>query len=540
MKNTFSIYAVLLLSAFSFSCEKAPINNDTVGLSFVESSLPVGNTSKDGDTISIMVNWAYTEWKIIIGEVEQGVGFIAMTSPTYGGDINKGPTTTSIDIITNANENLGINTQEIYIESLYHDLADTIILNQDAGVEEDVVYIIDPSIEYQKISGFGGANAIWGTDYLNSRESGLAFGTGEGNLGLSILRVRLSSNKSDWAGLVSSVKKAKEYNATIIASPWSPPANFKSNSSTNGGGYLLYDYYDDFIAYINDFIQYMDGQGAGVDVVSLQNEPDYQVSYEGCEYSSTEMFNLVRDYASGITGAKVCGVESYRTNKTYTDLILNDFTAVNNLDIVGGHLYGTPVTSYPLAAERGKELWMTEHLLNLNSGQNPDNWTVNTPAGTIWAETLEMAEEIHDCMTNNWNAYIWWYIRRYYSFLGDGTNGTSRGEILKRGFAMAQFSKFIRPGYVRIGIETDPEAEETGLMMSAYKGFTDYVVVFINNTDTSVDDISLKSPGLVSSAESYTTNLTLDMEKQPLTPVGQNVVVSIDAQSIKTVVIRNN
>jgi len=58
-------------------------------------------------------------------------------------------------------------------------------------------------------------------------------------------------------------------------------------------------------------------------------------------------------------------------------------------------------------------------------------------------------------MSFNWNAYVWWYIRRYYSYLGDGEKGTTRGQILKRGFAMSQFSKFIRPGYIRVNAQSE-------------------------------------------------------------------------------------
>lgn len=58
-----------------------------------------------------------------------------------------------------------------------------------------------------------------------------------------------------------------------------------------------------------------------------------------------------------------------------------------------------------------------------------------------------MLETIHESMESNWNAYIWWYLKRYYSFIGEGVQGAPEGEILKRGYAFSHFSKFIRPGY---------------------------------------------------------------------------------------------
>ncbi|MBL4561617.1 MAG: cellulose-binding protein [Labilibaculum sp.] len=399
-----------------------------------------------------------------------------------------------------------------------------------------VTVTIDSGITYQAISGFGGANTIWGTDYLSSSEMDLAFGTGEDELGLSIFRVRLPSSESDWAGLLNSIKQANERNVKVLASPWSPPAKWKSNNSVNGGGYLLEEHYADFADYINSFIQYMADRGAIVDVVSVQNEPDYQVSYEGCEYSTTEMLNFVKNYAGVITGAKLLAAESFNFKQTYTNLILNDSEAVNNISIVGGHLYGSGLASYSLAEQKGKEIWMTEHLLNLNSGENSNNWTEDTPAETIWEETMDMVQEIHASMSRNWNAYIWWYIRRYYSFLGDGEKGTTQGQILKRGYAMSQFSKFIRPGYVRIGYETKGAALDD-MKLTAYLGDNKMVVVIINPTKRKISEVELNAQSAIMSAVKYTTSLTENREMETLIPQNSSVSIDLEVNSITTVVI---
>jgi len=394
---------------------------------------------------------------------------------------------------------------------------------------------IDTKTTYQTISGFGGANAIWGTDYLTSSEMELAFGTGDTGIGLSIFRVRLSSVKSDWAGLSGTIKGANGYHVKVLASPWSPPAEFKSNNNVVGGGYLLESHYADYANYINEFIQYMKSQAATVDVVSIQNEPDWKASYEGCEYSATQMFNFVKNYAGTIQGAKVLAAESLNFNHTYTDDILNDATAVNNIAMVAGHLYGSGLATYPLAEQKGKEIWMTEHLLNLDSGNKPENWTATTDQKTIWAESMDMLQEIHAAMSNNWNAYIWWYIRRYYSFLGDGEKGTSRGQILKRGYAMSQFSKFIRPGYVRVNAQA--ENTSVGLKITAYTGDNKTVVVIINPTNSVISGINLVTSGTVSSALAYTTSVSQNRESATLTPENGKVKVNIAAGSITTVVI---
>jgi glucuronoarabinoxylan endo-1,4-beta-xylanase len=394
---------------------------------------------------------------------------------------------------------------------------------------------IDSNTTYQTISGFGGANAIWGTDYLTAGEMALAFSTGDEGLGLSIFRVRLSSVKTDWAGLPSTISGANNFKVKVLASPWSPPAQFKSNNDVVGGGYLLENRYADFANYINEFISYMKSQSATVDVVSIQNEPDWKASYEGCEYSASQMFNFVKNYAGSIKGAKVLAAESLNSNHAYTDDILNDASAVKNISIVGGHLYGAGLAAYPLAEQKGKEIWMTEHLLNLDSGNKPENWTATTDPKTIWAETMEMLKEMHSAMSYNWNAYVWWYIRRYYSFLGDGEKGTARGQILKRGYAFSHFSKYVRPGYVRVKILE--ESTLSGLKMTAYTGDNRTVVVVINPSNDETPKINLVTSGSISSAIAYTTSVSKSREAVNLAPVSGKVLVNIPAGSITTVVI---
>jgi O-glycosyl hydrolase len=369
---------------------------------------------------------------------------------------------------------------------------------------------IDTNTTYQTISGFGGANTIWGTDNLTPAEMSLAFGTGEESLGLSILRVRLCSLKSDWAGLVSTIQGANSYNAKVLATPWSPPAQYKSNNDVVGGGYLLESHYADFAGYINEFIAYMKSQAATVDVISIQNEPDWKASYEGCEYNADQIFNFVKNYAGSIRGSKVLAAESMNFNHAYTDNILNDATAASNIGMVAGHLYGSGMATYPLAEQKGKEIWMTEHLLNLDSGNKPENWTATTDPKTIWLETMDMLQEIHAAMSNNWNAYVWWYIRRYYSFLGDGEKGTTRGQILKRGYAISHFSKFIRPGYLRVKVQE--ETSSSGLKMTAYKGENKTIVVIINPSETITPKINITVSGAMSSAIAYSTSVSKTRE----------------------------
>ncbi len=502
-------------------------------LSFDQNTVPE-NLEVEGGTLSIRVNWAYTQWEIET-EVVEGEAFISNVGPSEGGNPNQIETTTYVRIAYDENNRTAENKQKLILNSLTDDISEEIILTQPAKEPQPAAKVtLNPDVVHQTIAGFGGANMIWGTDYLTESEMDLAFGTGENQLGLSIYRVRLSSSRNDWDGLVNSVKMANDRNAKVLASPWSPPAEWKSNNSINGGGYLLKEHYADFANYINEYIQFMNDNGATVDVVSVQNEPDWEVGYEGCEYTVEEMFDFVKNYAGVIDDAKLLAAESLNFTQAYTDDILNDATAVDNIDIVGGHLYGGGLAPYPLAHQKNKEIWMTEYLLNLNSGNVPSNWTENTDQETIWDETMEMLDGIHSAMAFDWNAYIWWYIRRYYSFLGDGENGTQRGEILKRGYAFSQYSKFVRPGYKRIDAEIEGVST---LKMTAYSGDGKTVIVIINPSGYSARRIEMAMPSSSSSAVSYTTSLSLNRKKNDDILKEEKIIVELPEKSITTVVI---
>jgi glucuronoarabinoxylan endo-1,4-beta-xylanase len=395
-----------------------------------------------------------------------------------------------------------------------------------------VTVAINTDSTYQTIAGFGGANRMWGTQFLKPAEAKKAFGTDETDLGLSIFRVRLASDSTEWPLILESVKEAQQYGAKILASPWSPPANLKSNNSTVGG-YLLPGNYEAFKDYINSFIAYMAANGVDIYAVSIQNEPDIPVSYESCEWTSSNMINFLKNYGHLIEVSKIAAPESFNFNKDFTNALLNDEDAVNNLGIVAGHIYGGGLGAFPLAEQKGKEIWMTEYLLNLNTGSSGSPAWTSYSKSEIWDESLEMLHTVHEAMTYNWSAYVWWYLQRYYSFIGDGDQGTTNGEILKRGFAFSHFSKFIRPGFVRVDAG---KSQSTGLEITAYAGNDQIVVVIINRKNYWVNNLNFEVPA-VSAAYAYETSLSVNRAEKEVTIPDGKVVVNISPKSITTIVV---
>jgi glucuronoarabinoxylan endo-1,4-beta-xylanase len=382
----------------------------------------------------------------------------------------------------------------------------------DPTVLESDASVISPSVVEQNISGFGAATIFRLNSPLNASDMDKLFGIGEGQIGLSILRIRVATDDYARGIELEHAKLASARGAKIMATPWSPPAEMKTNNDLVSGS-LKPDSYEDFANYLNDFAAYMEDNGAALEAIGIQNEGDYQVSYESCDWTATEVLNFVKDYGQLITNTKVISPESFQFRHEHTDLMLNDPQAAANVDIVGGHIYGTQVENYPypLALEKGKELWMTEH------------YTSSDRSANLWPDALLVAKEIHNCMViGQYSAYVWWYGKRYYSFIGDGEEGTGNGVVTKRGYVMSNFSKFIRPGFKRIDADKSPQ---TDIFVSAYSGEGKTVVVAINESDQTKEQQFVLTGTSRSIATPYITSSSKNLEVQE----NVNIEPSIDA-----------
>lgn len=383
--------------------------------------------------------------------------------------------------------------------------------------------IIDPSAQRQTIRGFGGmTHTAWIGD-LTAAQRDTAFGTGEGRLGFSVLRIPVPENQADWSRDVATARRAIELGATVIASPWNPPARmvetFVRGSQTNARR-LRYDMYGAYAQHLNDFNGYLRNNGVNLYGISMQNEPDY--AHDWTWWTPTEMVRFLRENAASI-GTRVIAPESFQYLKNMSDPILNDPTALANVDIIGAHLYGTSFANfpYPLFKQKGagKELWMTE-VYHPNSTDSAD----------LWPQALDVGEHIHRAMVDaEFQAYIWWYIRRSYGPMRED------GRISKRGANMAHFARFVRPGYVRIEATANPASS---VYVSAYRGGNSTVVIVAINKGTAAvsQQFTLRN-GTASSVSSWLTDASRNVAPQGSTGVSNgSFTVTLPARSVTTFV----
>lgn len=382
---------------------------------------------------------------------------------------------------------------------------------------------INPSARRQTIRGFGGmAHAAWIGD-LTAAQRNTAFGTGEGQLGFSVLRIPVPENQSDFGRDLATAKRAAELGVIVFASPWNPPANmietFVRGSQTNAKR-LRYDMYGAYAQHLNAFNTYMRNNGVNLYGISVQNEPDY--AHDWTWWTPTEMVRFLRENAGSID-TRVIAPESFQYLKNMSDPILNDPTALANVDIIGAHLYGTPYSNfpYPLFKEKGagKELWMTE-VYYPNSSDSAD----------LWPQALDVGEHIHHAMVDaEFQTYVWWYIRRSYGPMRED------GQISKRGAMMAHFARFVRPGYVRIEATANPASN---VYVSAYQGPDSRIVIVALNKGTSAVSQQFSLANVTAtSVSSWLTDASRNVAPQGTTSMSNgSLTVTLPPRSMTTFV----
>jgi glucuronoarabinoxylan endo-1,4-beta-xylanase len=382
---------------------------------------------------------------------------------------------------------------------------------------------VNLSAEKQVIRGFGGINLPAWIGDLTAAQRETAFGNGANQLGFSVLRIYVDENPNNWYKELDTAKNAISHGAVVFASPWNPPSSMTETFNRNGdtsAKRLRYDKYEAYAKHLNDFVTYMKNNGVDLYGISVQNEPDYAHTWTW--WTPQEMLNFMKNYAGSIN-CRVIAPESFQYVKNMSDPILNDSQALANMDILGAHLYGTQVSnfSYPLFEQKGagKELWMTE-VYYPNSNSN---------SADLWPEALDVSYHMHNALVEgNFQAYVWWYIRRSYGPMKED------GTISKRGYNMAQFSKFIRPGYVRVDATKNPN---NNVYTSAYKGDNKVVIVAINRGTSSVNQNFVLQNGTAASVSSWVTDSSRNLGTgSTINLTNGSFTAQLPAQSVTTFV----
>jgi glucuronoarabinoxylan endo-1,4-beta-xylanase len=364
----------------------------------------------------------------------------------------------------------------------------------------------------QRIDGFG-ASSAWMSGSLSTSAADLLFSTNNG-AGLSLLRTRIAPDGTSWE--TSIAQQAQARGAKIWSTPWSPPAADKDSGVVNGGNFVSsVANYQGYAAQLANYVASMTNVlGTNLYAVSVQNEPDSNhpdtyvtnsgiittnFGYESCIWSAKQIHDFVPYLSTALSNNNVASTrimvaedESWKWDLAAT--AMNDNVS-NLVGVLAAHNYGSSATAVTQFGNPcPKPLWETEHYFG------SDDTIVNGVA---------LAQEIHSFMTvAGANAYHYWWLQ------GSGTGslvGNSWTTPAKRIYVMGNYSRFVRPGYYRIGVSNNAFTS-----ISAYKDTNSgsFAIVAINYSTATATQIFNLANFTASSVTPWITSGTLSLASQ--------------------------
>lgn len=393
----------------------------------------------------------------------------------------------------------------------------------------------------------------------------------------------LDNGTYDWtkqAGQQWFMHAAKERGAEqFIGFVNSPPIALTKNGMAygdgSGGSNLPKEKYDDFAEYLVTLNEHFAQSGIPFDYLSPVNEPQWNWSLEngqeGCPWQNPEFAKMQQVLDSAIVESgqdvKIEIPETARLDFIYNgDLdgrnsqaqyFFGKNSRVKNLPSlakkVAAHSYFTTWPTDSLIHHRREvrkslaaidpdlEYWMSEYCILA------DNEEIRGNGRDLGMDpALYIARVIHaDLTIANAASWQWWLAVSPYEYK-DGLvyidKDTSDGKVYesKLLWTLGNYSRFIRPGAVRIGVERSDNAQpeeymRSGILASAYlnEGGGEAIVVIVNNSEEP-REVQLNFAGYNASIHltPYVTSAESDLERGAAISSGE--IVGIPPRSVVT------
>jgi O-glycosyl hydrolase len=366
----------------------------------------------------------------------------------------------------------------------------------------------------------------------------------------------LNWSSGDLANTKAVFAAAQKYSSQVrgFSTAWSPPNNatdlwkVDNGSNTVGGSYgnvtsfpsiggiLDPGHYQDYADVLADYAgQFEAHMGYPLAGISVQNEPNWLPrTYESCGWSAAQFQAFLPALTSAWAAKGVTTAVILPESFTFTeDLVAGLVPTLPSGSIVGVHQYNATGLSQPganaLSADfqarwlpatkaAGVRLWETEV---------STTGSVNDPSitdGLYWARMIHADLTVAE--VNAWCAWWLWYPSP--AALVD-TSG-SAPVYNKRLYTLGQFSRFVRPGWVRLEATNPVASVETTAFRDP--GSTRFAVVLVN-AGTEPVRLEISSPVPLAGGEIYRTSATEDLKDVGAWSVGTEV--TLPGQSVTTV-----
>jgi O-glycosyl hydrolase len=394
---------------------------------------------------------------------------------------------------------------------------------------------VNGATRYQEITGFGASEAFGQAETLQNQPASvqqqvlnLLYSTNSG-AGLTILRNEISADPGttieptapsspnakpaylplsaiadDQGQLWLAQTIRHEYGVTnVFADAWSAPAFMKTNDSQDNGGTLCgvpgttcasgnwRQAYANYLAqYAKDYAQ----AGVPLSYVGPENEANIGPGYDSMIMSPAQTANFMEYLGptlarSGLrTQAECCATEGWDYAQQYAAAIEADPIANAWTPLFTSHGYTAPPNS-PLAGWT-KPVWETE-------------WSTFETYDPAWndgtdASGFSWAQRIYTGLTSaNLNAFLYWWGMTTTTENGDNEGlvqlDTSTGTVTPSGrlWAFANYSRFVRPGAIRIGATS----ADGNLDVTAFRNSGGSVAIVVLNTASTAQTASFSVRG---------------------------------------------
>ncbi|HEX7599380.1 MAG TPA: glycoside hydrolase family 30 beta sandwich domain-containing protein, partial [Polyangia bacterium] len=334
----------------------------------------------------------------------------------------------------------------------------------------------------QLLFGADGAHFAWGripigaSDYAIDRYSLDETANDTTMASFSITR--------DQQKLIPYIKAAQAVKSDIRfwASPWSPPTwmktgpynpnTGKSNSNFDGGVMKSDDAtLKAFALYLVKFVQAYAAEGIKIEIVSAQNEPNYQQNYPSCHWETATYVKFLGSYLGpAITSASLTTkiMDGTLSNPSgdadIGSSVLKDATAKPFIGAIGvqwGMAASSQVTTLKNAAG-GVPIWLSETQCGGTTGST-------APAPNDFAYGVATWGYIRDAVKNGLTAYNAWNMVLDKGGLGiDDTRKWPQNALLVADsgaitqtpayYVFRHFSQFVEPGAKVLGTSGSSEA----------------------------------------------------------------------------------
>jgi glucuronoarabinoxylan endo-1,4-beta-xylanase len=378
---------------------------------------------------------------------------------------------------------------------------------------------VNATVRHQTLEGFGAAGGWyenWLTDHPNKDA---LYDILFGQLGLDIYRLRNTYGQDGSADymsrsdeIITAAGSSLGHPIKILISSWSPPASLKSNNDTNGfpspatlkGGPSNY-VYSQFGDWWADSIAAWAGYEISADYISIQNETDYETTWDSCRFEPTQ----TSTYAGYNQAFEAVYNELYsRFGSGMPKMLAPETTGFDGAS-------GSSLTTYCSALTNPAHVYgYAHHLYNPGNGDSPDGYlcvmsnfaasygskplfqTEYSHNNTTFTDAMNLAILMHNSLTvESVVSYMYWDLfwetpSGLVSFPSYGDSGYTINPVY---YAFKHFSKFTDPGWQRV----DADTNSTNLRISSYisPGNSQLSVVIINTSTTTDINLTLSFTG---------------------------------------------